>query len=622
MNAHSFRAIFSRRNAVPLTVFFLFVVVAVTAGMVQSSATAGGRNGQHPPFPSDEELKKDFNEDDLKTKDDKPGGKWTVATLLDSKLDDPSAPVCVSGIQLLSGAGKYQLIHKIKRVQVRNRTSQTVVSVQVRFEVVKFDEQGKVLLEEALPFADANIAANSSEIIEIKTLYPPKVLKALAKNGELYGSFGLRINVQAVRFADGTFWREAVPATLLQSPYFDPSLGLRFPDLASLYAFIIPPLRSPDTKQADVARCIGEPRLTASAFSSILFEYDTCTDNSGPTLDETLRKNCGAPATTTCYAHCSDDGWCATWQDGAPCSGPTATPPTGTCEWPPPDPCCTPVTVTYPGQAPYCRWNCKPGESNCSVGEDFADGCYSVEGSQVCPDGYEWTYSDKYGPACCPAPTPTPAGGGCNDFGTCDSTSHWDWNQCCCARNDSGSCDLTPVLVDVAGDGFNLTGAEGGVNFDLNHDGLRERLAWTAAGSDDAFLALDRNGNGVIDDGAELFGNYTPQPALNSPRNGFLALAEYDKAERGGDADGAIDARDAVFASLRLWRDANHDGLSQPEELHALASSDVARLGLDYKESRRTDAYGNGFRYRAKVDDARGAKVGRWAWDVFLVAAQ
>jgi hypothetical protein len=65
-------------------------------------------------------------------------------------------------------------------------------------------------------------------------------------------------------------------------------------------------------------------------------------------------------------------------------------------------------------------------------------------------------------------------------------------NGCCCASE-------TPVLVDVAGDGFSLTNAQQGVTFDLDIDGVREQLAWTSSDSDDAWLVLDRNGNGVID---------------------------------------------------------------------------------------------------------------------------
>ena len=88
----------------------------------------------------------------------------------------------------------------------------------------------------------------------------------------------------------------------------------------------------------------------------------------------------------------------------------------------------------------------------------------------------------------------------------------------------------------------------------------------------------------------------------------------------GGNSDGRIDAKDAVYARLRLWRDENHDGVSHAAELRSLASADVVRMRLDYKESKRTDEYGNRFRYRAKVDDAKGLKVGRWAWDVFLLS--
>ena len=188
----------------------------------------------------------------------------------------------------------------------------------------------------------------------------------------------------------------------------------------------------------------------------------------------------------------------------------------------------------------------------------------------------------------------------------------YDYSSCIC----QGTVNKSPIIVDVLGNGFNLTNASDGVNFDITGTGKVERLSWTRAGSDDAFLVLDRNGNGQIDNGLEMFGNFTdqPPPIDGHERNGFWALTGFDS-----NADGRIDERDAIFPSLRLWQDADHNGVSEPQELHKLSDLGLKTIDLDYRESRKKDENGNRFRYRAKVKDSRDAQLGRWAWDVFLM---
>ena len=187
--------------------------------------------------------------------------------------------------------------------------------------------------------------------------------------------------------------------------------------------------------------------------------------------------------------------------------------------------------------------------------------------------------------------------------------------DCACS---SPCCACSPIIIDVDGHGFHLTSEANGVVFDISGTGNPRQIAWTAPGSTNAFLVLDRNGNGIIDNGKELFGNFTDQP--DAPvKNGFLALAVFDQPENGGNGDGVIDARDAIFSKLRLRVDANHDGISQPEELHTLPSLGVNSISLDYWMSQRQDQYGNRFRYRSEVNPGEAIPEARIAYDVLLI---
>lgn len=156
--------------------------------------------------------------------------------------------------------------------------------------------------------------------------------------------------------------------------------------------------------------------------------------------------------------------------------------------------------------------------------------------------------------------------------------------------------DGSPIILNLSPGGYELSGVDDPVSFDILATGTPIRISWTARGSQMAFLALDRNGNGIIDDGAELFGNHTPLASGNSAGNGFEALKEQDT-----NRDGQVDAADAGWTRLLLWVDLNHNGVSETDELTPIASSNVVALSLDYHFSGKHDRFGNQFRFAAKL---------------------
>lgn len=254
-----------------------------------------------------------------------------------------------------------------------------------------------------------------------------------------------------------------------------------------------------------------------------------------------------------------------------------------------PQPTCEAFSFIWGGAAQFCRDTVPTSQTDC--------------------DNFSWFWnpiSDF-----CQEDEPPPCG---LEPSVCDPGS-WSFQWCDCVPYSS------PILIDVAGNGFNLTNSARGVDFNLNNKGGREKLGWTRSDSDDAWLVLDRNRNGTIDDGTELFGDVSaqPEPPQGVEKNGFRALAEFDKAANGGNADAKIDRNDSVFSRLRFWQDRNHNGVSEAEELHTLPSLNVAVFELDYKESKKTDSNGNQFKYRAKIRNGKGQQLGRWAWDVYLV---
>jgi Ca2+-binding RTX toxin-like protein len=132
---------------------------------------------------------------------------------------------------------------------------------------------------------------------------------------------------------------------------------------------------------------------------------------------------------------------------------------------------------------------------------------------------------------------------------------------------------VDPLTLDLDGDGLETVGIdpESPILFDHDGDGVKTATGWVKP--DDGFLVLDRNGNGTIDDGTELFGDSTPLYAGGTAVDGFAAIAQEDTNH-----DGKVDAQDARFADLRVWRDLNQNGISESGELITLQDAGIVSI--------------------------------------------
>jgi hypothetical protein len=229
-----------------------------------------------------------------------------------------------------------------------------------------------------------------------------------------------------------------------------------------------------------------------------------------------------------------------------------------------------------------------------------------------------YLYGSPTGDDSCEPPPPE-CGEQCNgdpDCLECECDYNGDWLY---DAEGFPHCE-SPILISLSSNTaqYHLTSLADGVRFDINGDGVQDQVAWTVAGSVIGFLAMDRNGNGRIDSGAELFGNNTRKRDGTRARHGFQALADLEDPSQ---ADGTITSSDEAYSKLLLWIDSNHDGLSSPSELFSLSQAGIVSLDTtNYVMRRRRDQHGNRYRYEGWAMIVENGKLRtRRMFDVFFV---
>jgi len=158
---------------------------------------------------------------------------------------------------------------------------------------------------------------------------------------------------------------------------------------------------------------------------------------------------------------------------------------------------------------------------------------------------------------------------------------------------------IDPLAIDLNGDGVQTISIDSGVLFDFNDDQMRTGTGWLDA--NDGFLVYDHNGNGIIDNGGELFGVDTRKTDGSLAKDGFDALRDLDS-----NGDGIFNAEDAEFANLKVWQDKNSDGISQADELKTLDELGITAINLDSQET-NIDSNGNRIAATGTVEFADGS---------------
>lgn len=145
---------------------------------------------------------------------------------------------------------------------------------------------------------------------------------------------------------------------------------------------------------------------------------------------------------------------------------------------------------------------------------------------------------------------------------------------------------IDPIIFDLDGDGIETVSVDKGTYFDLDNNGFSEKSGWISA--DDGFLVMDRNNNGMIDSGEELFGDQTILQDGAQSKNGYEALTELDQNK-----DGRIDENDEQFQSLKIWRDLNQDGYSSADELFDLKDYNIRAISTSNRRVNISDGHDN-----------------------------